>query len=713
MAQITGSVTGQNKRYNDDFVLYFDGSDQYLYVDDVFPVIDNANDWSISFYLSREFKGQATSLFDNRPLTTNQGGISLFITEEVTSTFRINFRSGFGVPPVSAYKFQGDMQYNELYYIVLSHDSTTDNIKFYINSVLKDTLDVSTRIINSNNNSYSIIGAQAVPVGTNLFSHLGTISRFRIFDKQIDGAYNNDLYVDGLQPTKIDQNTLFNLPCNNIGYDSNTIIRNTLVTENGSTSKILFNFTPVDGDSLTAEILEAQNAGSLGFKTQNTPLFDNDHYILFVSNNQYFYQFNGTFVPSGVFASVGDVMEASINGTNVDLKVNNVVLNSYPIVGPVGNLIPFIYARIPRIASFQEAKWNGTNITRQDILSNFNTSLGDVVQIDTIQNYNYSKAGANLTASNAVMMNYTADEIGLNPSSNFLAYTDFYSINPGFGFSGGVDSIFFKSNELRYYGLKFDSISGHYLDIQGLNNSKTKGYTFLIAVANKNNSNWVVGQDNFFSHIGTEGNSRKFEINASSGVSKTLRTVFPSGGSTSGLSAFTDNDFDNSKIQFVSFTLSPNQNYVLPYERLGQTRAYGEASFNTNVNQNNSINLSNPLSFGFDEITSPITRIGYNGSDSLNGVLCYFAIIEGLADNDTITQQFNNGFLANPNDFERQGLKLSFFADLNNPFDDAGTIKIPDLGNNTLTVTVNSEFDASWDNLLGVQNSRVELKSLL
>jgi len=338
----------------------------------------------------------------------------------------------------------------------------------------------------------------------------------------------------------------------------------------------------------------------------------------------------------------------------------------------------------------------------------------DRLMLDVIENYNYAKT-VNLTPNHGVATGWTDDELGLNTgTSTFTAYADFYTKVAGQNFSGGGDAITYKGEELRYYGLQFDSSSGHNLTIQGLNTAKTNGYTFLVAVANKNNAAWTSGQANIFSHIGTEGSSRQFEIEGSaSNTGKALRIVFPSGSSTAGLDSYADNDFDNSKIQFASFALSPNQDYYLTYLRSSQTRGYGQASFNTNVNQSNSVNTSFPLSFGFNEITTPTTKIGYNGTDSLDGILCYFAIVEGLEDQAIIKRQFNNGLLSNPSDFERLGLNLAFFADLNNPFDDAGTIKIPDLGDNNLTVIADSDLDSTWSTLAGVQSSQVELKTLL
>lgn len=338
----------------------------------------------------------------------------------------------------------------------------------------------------------------------------------------------------------------------------------------------------------------------------------------------------------------------------------------------------------------------------------------DRLMLDVIENYNYAKT-VNLSAKHGVMSGWTDDELGLNTgTSTFTAYSDFYTKVTGQNFSGGGDAITYKGEELRYYGLQFDSSSGHNLTIQGLNTAKTNGYTFLVAVANKTNAAWTSGQANIFSHIGTEGSSRQFQIEGSaSNTGKALRIVFPSGSSTAGLDSYADNDFDNSKIQFASFALSPNQDYYLTYLRSSQTRGYGQASFNTNVNQSNSVNTSFPLSFGFNEITTPTTKIGYNGTDSLDGILCYFAIVEGLEDQAIIKRQFNNGLLSNPSDFERLGLNLAFFADLNNPFDDAGTIKIPDLGDNNLTVIADSDLDSTWSTLAGVQSSQVELKTLL
>lgn len=339
----------------------------------------------------------------------------------------------------------------------------------------------------------------------------------------------------------------------------------------------------------------------------------------------------------------------------------------------------------------------------------------DRLMLDVIENYNYAKT-VNLSAKHGVMSGWTDDELGLNTgTSTFTAYADFYTKTNGQNFSGGGDAITYKGEELRYYGLQFDSVSGHNLTIQGLNTAKTNGYTFLVAVANKTNAAWTSGQANIFSHVGTEGSNRQFQIeNSISGLGKALRTVFPSGSTTSNLISSAANDFDNSKIQFASFALSPNQDYYLTYELNGNTRAYAQSTFNTNVTQSTSdISVSNPLSFGFNEITNAVTKIGYDGTDSLDGVLCYFAIVEGLEDQATIKRQFNNGLLSNPSDFERLGLNLAFFADLNNPFDDAGTIKIPDLGDNNLTVIADSDLDSTWSTLSGVQSSQVELKTLL
>jgi len=100
---------------------------------------------------------------------------------------------------------------------------------------------------------------------------------------------------------------------------------------------------------------------------------------------------------------------------------------------------------------------------------------------------------------------------------------------------------------------------------------------------------------------------------------------------------------------------------------------------------------------------------GNAGASPLDCVLTYFAMFEGILNDAEVKPYFNNGVFSNVSDLSQTTKStLIAAADFNNPFDDLGILKVPDLSSNNEQILVNG-----FANITDLENAKVEILSLI
>ena len=114
------------------------------------------------------------------------------------------------------------------------------------------------------------------------------------------------------------------------------------------------------------------------------------------------------------------------------------------------------------------------------------------------------------------------------------------------------------------------------------------------------------------------------------------------------------------------------------------------------------------LGEGFDTIAWT-TYIGRRAEGNyFNGTISHFLVFKGILNDAEIKTIYNNGLLSNPPTELLDKYELVLLIDFNNPFDDVGTLKFPDLSPSNHTVIAHN-----WADLPTLQGSLVDKNSLI
>jgi len=207
-------------RYNDDFALYVPSAGS-RYADTNFTgvgVIDDSLDWSISFFCYRETRGTGI-LWDNRGgVASNQPkGVEL-IFDDSNPNYSFRFRTGLGSSQTD-YFFISDYKIGYIYHTVLTFNSTTKDLKHYINGVNVETLNTTgdnpidcTTVTYSRFLSFSGSYAGALK---QCF-----IRDFSVYSKELNPQEINYIYKTNVPPVSSYNNVENYYPLNQVPYDS-------------------------------------------------------------------------------------------------------------------------------------------------------------------------------------------------------------------------------------------------------------------------------------------------------------------------------------------------------------------------------------------------------------------------------------------------------------------------------------------------------------
>ena len=99
-----------------------------------------------------------------------------------------------------------------------------------------------------------------------------------------------------------------------------------------------------------------------------------------------------------------------------------------------------------------------------------------------------------------------------------------------------------------------------------------------------------------------------------------------------------------------------------------------------------------PLAYTFDELPNGIYIGSRKSSRYFNGVIAYLACWKGVFTPEEIKYCYNNGLFNNPSTQLLDKYSLELFVDFQNPFNDGGTIKLPDLSPNNHDINLISGF---------------------
>lgn len=706
-----GSITQQKKRYNDNFAIYTIGN---KYVQSDFGganVFSDLTDWALSFFVNRLNNGSVSVFWDNRGgIANSTEGIEILF-DNVTGGYNFRLRTGTEVAFQIDYYFNlYKFQFNYIYHVVLNYDSISRSLNLYVNSVLVQSINISTNTIDCTNVAYNRLFSLFQSLTT---TFQGFCRDFAVFNKQLIQNEIAYIYQTGVLPPSTHESCQLHLPLNSTPvYDANNIMRS-----KGGLGMINFNKSLSDGDEIETTVIDItyssgnnNNGVGVGFRTSTGGNL-NDYYSIYIKNGFYKIESNASVgLETSIVPQANDVIKAKINGNFIEFYVNNTLVPfaiDYTILSNISNLKAYILAFNSYSKALQNTKYNNVLLKHTDVLEEYNSTFGDRLQYDVVSNYNYAKLTP-IVPSHALMAGWTDNELGLNTgTSTFTAYGDFYTKNLGENFSGGGDSIIYKGKELRKYGLSFNGID-QYLQHPNFNATKESGYTVIAFYANKTNSIWGSTQS-IFSKYGSDGDTRQFDLRTVSTDERVNLLVPLAGGGTLSLSSF-QTGVDNSKLQMASYVISTIQDVPMPYEKLGSSKYYGYQTYNTVNDYVNQLNTIAGVGFGFDEITAGTTRIGQkNGSNFFDGNLACLMVFKGTADQEFIKRRYNNGLINLPSDYEldSNGLEFVLCPDFNNPFDDAGTLKIPDL------ITAEDWIAFNYTDLSTLQASRFEIKSLM
>lgn len=313
------------------------------------------------------------------------------------------------------------------------------------------------------------------------------------------------------------------------------------------------------------------------------------------------------------------------------------------------------------------------------------------LMLDVVSNYDYAKATP-VTPTHGLMSGWSDDELGLNVgTSTFTAYADFYTKQLGVNFSGGGDSIIYKGKELRKFGISFNGIN-QYFRVPNFLPTSEKGYTILMMYKTVNGG-YLMHKD--------LGGGKEFRQEAITGSNLHL-SYSPI---TTGNDFITYDYVNSNNFEQLNFITAKHDSSIL-------TSYNSDAKGVLSLNGSDEVleNGLDGLDGGFnDSVNDLYICAKSDATNCFDGILCYFAIAKGVLDNEEVKRIFNNGLLSNPSNItQNTQSEFVLIADLNNPFDDGGTLKLPNLGT-TLAYEIIVEGSLDLPNL---EARKVDINSL-
>lgn len=143
---------------------------------------------------------------------------------------------------------------------------------------------------------------------------------------------------------------------------------------------------------------------------------------------------------------------------------------------------------------------------------------------------------------------------------------------------------------------------------------------------------------------------------------------------------------------------------------INQDNSNNDKEFNSRTYLNGNIVLESDTTQSIDGIYTGSLLIGRDRTFSnrcIKGHIAYVLIVKGVIDQKDIIKLYNNSLFINPTIEMQKKYQIELFIDFNNPFDDEGTLRFPDLSPNNYEIEV-----FNYTDLINLQDNLVDINSL-
>ena len=731
------NITKDKRRISADKLLQYNGSDCGIDIQNT--LIPTGTDFSISVVYNRvETESNFTHFFDTRD------GVTGFIF--TYDTFTERFYAGFD--PFTVFVSPSSLLKTGLNSIVGVYNSSTENFTITVNSVHAGTQNIGTVLESTGGRLLQTDPFLAITQPRGGFGHIA------VFNKKLSEQEINYIYQKNALPESSHEACTFHMPFNQQPYQvTGTNFINDVVA-NYNYAKSGTNFTGNHGEMIgwtDEELGITESTAGFSHNTAFRNFYNKSRRgikgldmgtVWGKGTNSLFQYFNP---PLPVLTSGWSVTyEADYTQTGADISGSvrcfwfTTDANGIVIVTPdrsrmcttasvsLYNLSGQIYEEINSITitsnTSNEMKMylngilvdtnnetfsvpnrllfgvtgNGRYYARHDGLYVFDNVLTDNEVLTAYTNNSWmdetpQRAYTSEFAVDGKLKDITGNGFDINPATNRTE---------GFNLNDVIDSNGFQT---RKYGLTFNSASSQYLEVENFVPTKEEGYTVICAVAQKTDTSFP-SFEMIFSKF--ESVTKFYEIRGDSG-DKFYGVINPyeSNVISRNLDGFEDSDLRNPL--FIVNRLKGD-------DPLLETYSPNTASTDVSVNGKRfpaDINTSLVTTVGFDEISGGLVIGGRSpggSSFSCNGHIVYLAVFKGVLNDHEIKELYNNGNFANPSTTLREKYELVLYPDFNNPYDDGGTLKIPDLSDSNHTIIAEG-----WANIGALETARIEISSLL
>ena len=689
------SITKDKYRFNDDFLLNL----KFVVVEHNFAEFNSDSDWTFLVYAQLN-ENNTLKLLNTRtvvPSVLNPYGI-IFSFSNTNITFGyLNKTTGLSENATVSHNFATGTLYN----LAFVFDSVSKELNFIVNSrkigavTITEPFNLAGEIehIRDGKINFGNVDISIIPIVEM------SVRNYIALSEKASYSEINYTYQTGNFDKPVKDNLILSTPFNiipNSILKRGGFIRKTNTTTGYNGFGAVFNTVLNVGDVVSYETTYNSFSNAdfdvrwiLGFKNLtdlNVPILGNTYLMnAQLAINQLVFVKSGVVDGSAIPNLIkGDIISFTLTtSTTIEVRRNATLLHTFTGVNST-NLRPFIQFYDAMSSPIKNLKYNNVLMGLGDVVTENGTNLlnRSTQDLAYINNPLTSRKQVNY-------IEYGGDELGLNAgTSTFTVYRDFYTKNNSENFSGGGDSINYKSKELRKYGIRLDGTQ--YFSILNLNQFDiNKGLTILVGIADID----LTGSSKEFIHL-TDSNTNRVITFEYDDISTNV--LFKSGDVTQDTQSIA---VDKTASNFAVYRVSQDVN---KYSNGGLFRKSSNINTGENTLTNQSLNRT-------DATYNIYLGSGNGGSSPLNCVITYFALFEGILNDAEIKAYFNNGIFSNVADLSQTTKStLIVAADFNNPFDDLGVLKIPDLSLNNQEILVNG-----FANITDLENAKEEILTLI
>ena len=249
----------------------------------------------------------------------------------------------------------------------------------------------------------------------------------------------------------------------------------------------------------------------------------------------------------------------------------------------------------------------------------------------------------------------------------------------------------------RIKALTFNG-TNQYLRVPDLHPSKELGYSCLFAVALDSDRTYAASFKDMFLSFRNDTENIRTKVFGDPGTKR-----WGSEGADDrwaiGMTDVEPSKLNNLNVYSFYTINGVNQGGILP-----RMRKYWNGNF-IRGNSNGGVVIDDLSAYTGDFFIG--VDISNIGTRHLQGYMAYFAFFKGILSQKEMLEACNNTLLKNPSIQLQRKYSFELFIDFNNPFDDAGTLKFPDLSPNAHDVIAEGYTD-----LTDLENNLVDIDSL-